>query len=67
MLIPFIIAALALSIEDIMELKKKSTKKDILVYIGFIMIAVALGFWFTFSGENHSIADMLLGLFNIQG
>ena len=67
MLIPFIIAALAFSIEDIIELKKKSIKKDIILYIGFILIAIALGFWFTYSGEDNSIADMLLGLFNIQG
>lgn len=67
MLIPFIIAALVLSLGDIKELKNAKANREIFVYVAFMLAAIALCFWFTVSGLNHSISDMLMALFDIRG
>lgn len=62
-----LVAAIALSIIDMKDLKQKEQTKEIYVYAGAILIAVCLSVWYTLNTYRASIADILLGLFKLKG
>ncbi len=62
-----LIAAIALSIFDMRELKKKGQTREIVVYTVYMLLAIGLGVWYKMTMFKTSVADLLLRLFNLKG
>ena len=68
MSIPLIlIAAFALSIFDVRELKRKGQTREIVVYAVYMLLAIGLGVWYSMTMFKTSVADLLLRLLNLKG
>ncbi|WHH57958.1 hypothetical protein [Petroclostridium sp. X23] len=56
-----------LSILDIKDMKSKNQKKDIFVYILFMLMVAVLGLFYLSNPERDSFSEILLSLFGQEG
>lgn len=55
------------SIWDIKDLKTKNQKKDIFVYITFMLLVGALGIFYYINPERDSFSEIMLSLIGQEG
>lgn len=63
----FLGVVIILSVLDIIELKSKGKPKEIFVYIGLMLLAVAFGVWHFTSTYQDSIAEHIFEILNVKG
>lgn len=66
MIFLYLILIVGLSIYDLWELKKKSLKKDMYVYIGSMVLVAIIGVIYLSSDFQPSISSYFLKYFNVK-
>lgn len=65
--VAFVLTAAVLYVIDTAKMKKEAAaKKDIFVYNVFMILSVMLGILYFTDMVHESIADMIMGIFNVK-
>lgn len=65
-LVLFVLVLIAISIFDLLKMKKANLKKEIVPYLALTLFSGAIGLLYLLNPYGPSISKILFGLFNIK-